>query len=45
MAGEAFWGVRLGLKNVLSLCMDKMVEQNYPPCGEDEKVARLTDYE
>lgn len=40
-----FWGVRLGLKNVLGLCMGKMVEQNYPPCGEDEKVARLTDYE
>jgi hypothetical protein len=37
-----FWEVRLGLKNVLGLCMGKMVEQNYPPCGEDEKAARFT---
>ncbi len=39
-----FCGVCLGLKNVLGLCME-MVEQNYPPCGEDEKAARFTDYE
>ncbi len=40
-----FWEVRLGLENVLGLCMGKMVKQNYPPCGEDEKVARFTSYE
>ena len=37
-----FWEVCLGLKNVLGSCMGKMVEQNYPPYGGDEKVARFT---